>query len=195
MTLSASVRRAGRLLLVVCGYFVLAFGAHVLGGLIDQPHPDYGDGRTWFQHRLPSSLRLAEVVCFVVAVGVLLDLVSQGIGRRPLRDCDLAYYPRLLRLRGLLSHTPSRLFVIVGFLGLGGYVASAVNEVWVARILRANLVWPPERVCASIMLAWGILWVADCLRRPRAATIVAALAFLLFAVWYTTVAGVGVLRE
>jgi hypothetical protein len=175
------------------GYFALTFAFHVLGGAIDQPHPLYVKGN-WLSHRLEQSPDVALSFAILMAILVPLDLGLQSL-YRPGMPKDVAFGPRLFQLRSWITRSPAPLIVTVGFLLLAGYYTTTVLEVWREEIGAGGLVWPGERVFVSCLLAWGILWVADCTARPHHGTLVALVGYLFVGLLLLTQLGSRIIRE
>lgn len=174
-------------------YFALGFGMHLLGGAVDQPHPEYLEGN-WFTHRVGSSAQYGVALAVVMAVLVLVDLAAQYARRRQ-GPVDLAYYPRPGGIRRCFAVVPARLTLVAGFLLLAGFFASTELELRAVEMGAGGWVWPPERVFFVCLVAWGVLWLADCLPRPGYGTVVAASGFLLLVLLCKDAYYGGMLRE
>jgi hypothetical protein len=161
-------------------YFAVGFGLCLFGGFVDQPHPSYADGSTWLSHRIPLAIGIGATVAVGVVILIVIDQLARATPNVGLDE--LAYYPRPAGLKRCLSAMPARLVLVAGFLALGGWFVHTELVLSVVNMSAGGLVWPPERVLAAGLVAWGLLWLADCLGRPGRATIVAAGGFLLLAV-------------
>ena len=174
-------------------YGVLAGAFHFLGGAIDQPHPEYMEGN-WITHRLPDSVRWSEVIAAVMFVLVCVDLAVQNFGARAGQK-DLVFFPRLHKVHDFWTVDGSRWVLICGGLFFAFYWTLTSIEVWKASLI-CHIAWPPERVFISGLLSCGVVWFADCLRRPRRTTIIAAIGLTLYTfVFILPIFGIGVLRE
>ena len=174
-------------------YGVLAGAFHFLGGAIDQPHPEYMEGN-WITHRLPDSVGWSAVIAAVMFVLVLVDLAVQNLADRA-GHIDLAYFPRLHQFHDYWRVASSRWVLICAGLFFVFYWTLTSIEVWKASLI-CHIAWPPERVFISGLLFCGAVWVADCLRRPRRTTIIAAIGLTLFTfACILPIFGIGVLRE
>ncbi len=191
-----------RALLVPLIYYVVAIGFYLFGGPNDQlPNP--GTFGAWLTYRLVDSAALSNAAMWgarfaeAMLILVALDLLVQSrFGFRGLSEADTAYYPRLASLRASLSFRSPWLVLIVGFLALTGYYAMTVARVstvgtdlrlkWLPALIFAWPwwsvgKWPPEQIFVCCSLCWGVLWLADCMARPRRGTICAAIGFILAA--------------
>lgn len=173
-------------------YFVLTAAAHLLGGVIDQPHPQYQEG-TWLTHRLEQSIDWASCIAVAIMVLVPLDLMGQYAQKCDTR-MNVTYYPNPLNLSRWWSTKSARITLVAGVLLLAGYYASTVIAMTGARMGSDGIIWPPERVFLCIMWGWGIIWLADCFTRPGYATMVAAVGYLCFMLLIAP-SGLGILRE
>ncbi|HEV3005447.1 MAG TPA: hypothetical protein VGX78_13360 [Pirellulales bacterium] len=106
-----------------------------------------------------------------------------------------AYFPRIKNARAWLLSPKARMMIVIGLLCLAAYYASAVIEVFRVRQFAGGSVWPPERLFVVFMLAWGLLWIADCLVRPKHETTIAAILFMAFLLSFVLPLGSGMLRE
>jgi hypothetical protein len=190
-----TLRFLRRLLRVSLLYFGYVFFAHLFGGLVDQPHPVYATGVSWFLYRIEQSFYTPGFLLLPISLIVAIDMVVAATRGIPLNAKQLAYYPRPNDIPGLFSSIGSRLVLSVGFLGLAGYWAFAAIEIWYRKQLPHGLIWPGERVLSVFLMAWGILWVAQSLNRPRKATFGAAVAFMILSVLFAIGVGLGVLVE
>jgi hypothetical protein len=128
----------------------------------------------------------------VVSILIPFDLAHQrGRGLAPF---DVTYYPTLRGLRQCLTVVPARMVLIVGLLLLAGWLAHTQLD------LIRNSFWGnphgPPRIIAAGLVAWGIVWLADCITRPKGGTYIAAMWFLLVALFILyTVEQIGIVRE
>ena len=172
------LRWFGAVVLMPTLYFALGFGFHVLGGAIDQPHPLYVDGGDWFTKRFDRSIQTGVLLAILIGVLIPIDLIAQHL-RRGASPKDLAYFPRPGGIVRCLWVMRARLTLVAGFLLLVGYFVGTELELQLHKMGAGGLVWPPERVLFTCLVAWGLLWIADCLARPDNGTVVAAMGFLL----------------
>jgi hypothetical protein len=176
------------LIFVPALYCILATSFFLFGEAIDQPHPAYVNGN-WITVALANFLPGLPFVGIATAALVALDgSVQQS------RPRDVAYYPRFWNLRIALSRFEIRLSLLVGVMLVFGYYAATVVDVWHNEQLPAT-VWPPKRVFVTCFFLWELLWLADCLSRPKHGTIAAAIGFLCLTFFFLLPLGFGVLRE
>jgi len=161
--------------LVPIGYCGLAFTFFVLGEAIDQPHPIYTGSVTWLSVAIEHALR--ELPLFAIATPFLVGVDAVTQCGRPR---DRGYYPRIVNVWRSLAVWKVRWVLIAGGLLLGGMYASTVIDVWSAHHQPHGLIWPPKRVYETCLLFWGLLWLADCVARPRGGTMAAAVGYLCF---------------
>jgi hypothetical protein len=175
-------------------YFALSAAFHFAGGAIDQPHPIYAEGN-WITHRMPELLHWSEAIGIVMFILVSADIAVQHVVHKG-KMKDLAYFPRFQRICEFLKPDGSRWILICGAAFLALYWGQSVIEVWRWEQINSGWVWPPERFFVTCLLIWGLVWIADCLSRPRSTTIVAAVGFSVFTlIFVLPVLGTGILRE
>jgi hypothetical protein len=175
---------------IAAGYFVLAAAFCFWGGVIERACPDFPLGdwltqpgwRAWVMQRWDESLSVGLEFAIVMAVAMAADALVQY--RQPERPMDYAYYPRIEGLVKSLSLVQGRMVLMIGFLVLlGGYADLALKE------------WPhgnlagPEVAIATCLLGWNLLWIADCMSRPRHTTLWVAVAFF-FIIWIALPPGI-----
>lgn len=169
-------------------YSILILAFFLFGEVIDQPHPIYLQGN-WITVALSNFLPVLPLMFIAILILVALDAVLQQSHPR-----DVAYYPRMSQLRGVVSRTECRLTLAIGVLLVLGYYTLTSIDVWEAR-QRPATIWPPKRVFVACNFLWGFLWLADCLARPKKGTIAAAIGFLVLVFVFLSPMGFGVLRE
>jgi len=158
---------------MLAGYFLLMSAFYLFGGAIEQSHLVFAGGN-WVARRARESVLWGAHFVVVMALLTTVDAVMQFRRRDGIKD--FAYYPRVAGLVKSLSLVQGRLVLIVGFLVLfGAYVMTAVEE-WGARVQ----ILPTEVAFGTCVLGWAVLWIADCLSRPRRSTVWVAIAFLLY---------------
>ena len=182
--------RLVQLMLTPIIYYFLIFGFYLFGGpfgLVEAgPNDPITECARW-------GTRFAYTMSIVVAIDVLIQYL---LGFRRLQDLDTAYYPRMASLRTSLSRVAPRRILIAGLLGVLLYYATTVTRrpplgsdlalQWSPTLL---FWWPLEHYCLPpreqiflcCALVWGILWLVDCVCRPRRGTIYAAIGFILAA--------------
>jgi hypothetical protein len=168
----------GRVLLLVLLYFGVGFSVYYAGATDD------------FEPRRTSSVLRGMSLAGPMLVAILLDLVLARLCG--VKSADFAYYPRPQRLFETLSSRSSRLLLEVGLLLLAGYWLTVEVFIWEARQYPAWVI-EPQRLPCSLLLLWGILWLAEALARPQRTTSVAAILFIVTALWFTTGEGLSVL--
>ncbi len=184
------ILRAG---IVVAGYFGSTFLLFILDSAITQPHPVYVSG-TWLTYAARNALFWALRFGVGVAVIVTVDLGVQRIhGASSKRD--LRFYPTVKGLRNAVRAPMPRLVMVAGLLLLGGYYALVEIAIWETSRRPHGLIWPPHRLFVVCLISWGVLWIADCLRRPGGGTIVGAIAFTTWATLSTLSIAFGCLVE
>jgi len=160
-------------------YFAFGTALYFFGGLVDMPHPTFAEG-TWYGRRLADSAVLGLFLSVASIPLFALDQLVQGAaGRRPK---DYTYHPRPSALWRCWLVPESRAILIIGLLLLAGWFAHSELVLRAVSSGAGGLVWPPERVVGAGLVAWGLLWLADCVRRPAGGTVFAAVLFLFFAV-------------
>jgi hypothetical protein len=170
-------------------YCILAFAFFMFGEAIDQPHPIYAHGN-WLTSGVANFIQFIPIFAVAALILVAIDAaVQRG------RPRDSAYFPRFSTLWRGLSSIQIRLVLIVGVSLVLGYYAVSVIDVWSAQHSRAGLIWPPKRVFVTCCFLWGLLWLADCLPRPRRGTMAAAVGFLCLTFLLLLPLGFGVLGE
>jgi hypothetical protein len=182
--------------LVSALYFAETLAFHILAGAIDQPYTVYAEGN-WFTHRIGESAFMGLVVAVAMFVIVSIDLAVQYMEgeRSPKNTAYHAYLPRIRNIRSWLLSPEARMTIVIGLLCLAAFYASTAIEVFRVRQFAGGLVWPPETLFAVFMLAWGLLWIADCLVRPKHETMIAAILYIMFVLLFVLPSGSGMLRE
>jgi hypothetical protein len=158
-------------------YFLLVSTFSLFGALIDQPHPTYIVGN-WLSGELCNCIFRGIVFSVLMLILIATDLAVQHFIYHKSK-CDIMFYPQPVNLWNNVSLPRLRLVLIVGGLLLLGYYAHTVIYLWKFQESPGGLIWPSERVFFTCMVGWGILWIADCLARPRFGTGLAAIGFLL----------------
>jgi hypothetical protein len=88
---------------------------------------------------------------------------------------DFGYFPRIAGVISSLSLVQGRVVFMVGFFALfGGSALTAIRK-----CEARGMFSPVDTIFESCVLCWVILWVVDCMSRPRKKIIWAALAFLI----------------
>jgi hypothetical protein len=168
---------------IAAGYFLLISAFHFLGGAIEQRRPAFPlghwltfvTGREWWTRRWGEAFSLGVEFAIVMAVLMTVDALLQR--RDSAGPTDLAYYPRVGGLVKSLSLVQGRLVLILGFLFFLGVNADlAVQEFADGRLAG------PEVALYTCVMGWNVLWIADCLSRPRYTTLWVAVAFFVNAV-------------
>jgi hypothetical protein len=173
-------------------YFILTFSFHLLGGIIEQPHPVYLEGH-WFTNQIKKSSQFASLFAVFMFICVPIDLRCQR-DFDPAKTVDIAYYPRFNKIREWIQNSDSRWTILLVVFYLTYYLAASLIEQWQIELSAGGLVWPPERVPYVCVLLWGTFWIADCFCRSSKGTIVAAFFFTLFVIVFATPIN-GFLRE
>jgi hypothetical protein len=159
-------------------YCTLATIFFLFGEAIDQPHPAFLIGN-WVTAALDNFWPVLPIVGIATVILVALDGVVQQS-----RPRDVAYYPRFSNLRTALARFELRLPLVIGLMLVFAYYAFTVVEVWHNQQYPGELYWPPKRVFLTCLFLWEVLWLADCLSRPRHGTIVAAIGYLCFTFFF-----------
>jgi hypothetical protein len=120
-----------------------------------------------------------------ILVFAMADVLVRAFQARP--SDDFRYYPVLRGPRVLVRKAGSRLILISGAFVLAGYWTYMGIQIWAeGQSPHGNMLLPPM-IFHSCLLTWGIGWTADCARRPRGGTIVAAALFTAWTVFLTVV--------
>jgi hypothetical protein len=168
-------------------HFALGFALFILEGMIDRPSAMYG-WRNWLTAVIPAASGFGAFIGVLAAILVPFDIAAQV--RRKVVRLDLAYYPRPAGLRRCLAELPARMFLTVGLLLLAGWLVHTQLDLMLRHAL------PPPRILAAGLVAWGILWLADCLARPKGGTFVAGTWFLVLALFIAwTIGSMDTVRE
>ena len=69
--------------------------------------------------------------------------------------------------------------MILGSLYLRFYNASLLTVHWRRSPFREDWDWTPGQIITTLLCLYGLIWIADCLIRPRQGTITAAGGFTL----------------
>ena len=176
-----------RLLSLLIIYFALVPSVSIIDGLIEQPHPLYGQ-----THHV---VVMGSVLALYMLFWILLDAAIQWSYFQSVARIDWAYYPRLSQLPAVFSNRSSRLTAVIGLVLIMGYVVCVEANVWLMSLHRHGSIWPPEVILCGLLLLWGALWLADCLNRRDHTTVVAAIGFTLGAALFTVVTGMGIVIE
>ena len=174
-------------------YFGLTTGLYIFAGAVDQPHPAYAVGG-WLSRRVNESLSWGGLFAALMSVIVLLDAKGQCTSCDS-REKDGRYYPRFRGVLRSFSVPRARVVLLIGLSSLFGYYALTAIRLYEIGSYPGGIDWPPERVFFVCMVGWGILWVADCMSRPRPTTLLAAIGFLLCSWFFISPFAWSVLRE
>jgi len=150
--------------------------AFMLDEVTIQPLIRYCDGTTSLTpRRLLESGVVGWACAFAICIGALypVDVMRQGL-RAEVSEYDLAFYPTLLGLRRALGVRRARIVLVAGALLVAGYGAHVGVVLWSASFHPCGLMYPPRLVFAICAAPWAVLWVGDCLARPRCGTKLAA---------------------
>jgi hypothetical protein len=167
-----------RWLMLCTLYFSMSWILYVLDYAITQPHYAYNSFATWSTIAVREGVAVSLEVTVVIGVLVPIGLVVQRSPR------DLDYYPHFGNSTAVFHSLGSRLILISGGLLLAGYLAAVAIELWESSQRPHGLIWPGHYIYGVLMTLWGVLWMADCLTRPRRGSIVAAILFTVLAVLY-----------
>jgi len=166
-------------------YFVLGFATYMLDKFTIQPFIYYCDGTTslTLRHILSSGV-LGWACAFALCIGILypFDLMRQGFPAEA-AEYDLAYYPTIPGLRRALRVRRARVFLVVGTLLVAGYGAHVAITLWSASFHPHGSMYPPHYVFAICAALWSVLWLGDCLARPRRGTTLAAVGYAALALF------------
>ncbi len=169
-------------------WFVLPCVLFVMDDCIIQPHTTYATG-TWFSLAIPGALHWS---CWVAAGMAIIFPFGVAIQKSP---ADVAYYPRLQNFPAMFRSLFPRMVVTWGVLLLAGYWVYTAIDVLEASHRAHGLLWPPHYFFVIGMMLWGVLWIADCLTRPRYGSILAAVLFTAWIAVSTLPIAFGVMRE
>jgi hypothetical protein len=167
---------------VAAGYFFLIAAFHVSGGAIEQRYPGFqiadrlaGVARQeWLTQRWDEARLLGMEFAAVMLALMSVDAMLQS--RQPDAAKDFAYYPRIGGLGKSLCLVQGRLILILGLLLLFVMNADLALAQW-PRGRAAS----PDLALTTCILGWNLLWIVDCLSRPRCATLWVPVAFLFCA--------------
>ena len=180
-----------RLVVGAVGYFAGLFSFAMIGGAVDQPHPDMGQ-MAWAQWRAMHAMLLACVFTAAVMLAMFLSVMVDRCYRRPM---DLRFYPVAGRFRAMWGTCRSRVVLWAGVLGIVFYLAWTMIEQWRLSQIPHGLLWPPERVFVSVVWLWCIVWLSEAIARPARGAWVAAMLYLVFSLCLGLPLAVGWLVE
>jgi hypothetical protein len=178
------VQRRYRLVLLPCLYFALAFALHFAGGVLDSPHPRSALAAACLAQRAVDSVSWGFAFALLISILIPLEVFAIGMNS-VLNRTEGAFYPRLSRLRALISHLGSRLVAMAGFAFLTAYYVWTATMVYRMRSGHFGPAVLPEyeRILFFGMAGWASLWIAECLSRPRGGTLGIAMLFLLVTIF------------
>lgn len=160
---------------VACGYGFLAFALFLLDSVITQPHAVYVTG-TWLTHATWNAFRFSWWFTLGIAAVVPIDLLVQR-ERRGATSPDFCFHPTVRGLRRAISSPLPGLVLLSSFVLLAAYYVHIEVTMWRINQRPHGLIWPPHWLFVISVLLWGMLWVADCIRRPAGGTIIGAIVF------------------
>jgi hypothetical protein len=171
---------------------VIVFLLAMLEGIFDQPHPDFGPGRSWVMYQVIESCKLSPVFTvgfvFSVAMSFAVDYWLHG-------SIDARLFLSLTRFGKALRFLPSRLIFLSGGLGVIGYLVSTQVEFWEQRQIPCGMIWPPERFFVAAMWMWCVVWLGETIVPPRRPALVAAIIWSIACLCLTLPLSGGWIRE
>ena len=169
---------AARWLATCLLYFVVTFLFFMVDATINQPHPIYISG-TWLTYELPKGLVVSCVSAGVIGVIAAAHMALQW-WRRSDADYDFAFYPTIDGILRARQSAGPRLIMIVGATLLAVYFGLTQYDQWLTEQRPHGIAWPAYWMFVILMLSWCVLWIADCLTRPRRGITAAAAIFTFF---------------
>jgi hypothetical protein len=170
------VWRALLVWVVYAGLGLLASAAEALYRLLDGRALEKG----WVYGALV--LGVVRIGC-PMALVALVGIWHQWLGKPT--EIDYGYFPRPGAFLRILKSRLAMAIVCAGLLLLfvywyytGRQIAFALAHTYGTPVL------PPRALC-TILLAWGFLWMAEALTRPRRTTLAAATAYTSVCLWVT----------
>jgi hypothetical protein len=158
---------------ILVGYFFLIFAFCLVSGMIDRsclPLPKADSLARCAEESVLWAVRLTTTVVILISLDAVMQLRQENEIK------DFAYYPRVTGLVKSLSLVRCRLVLVAGFLILFGNYALIVVEVWRA----GTPILPLDITFKTCVWGWAVLWIADCLCRPRRIAVWVAIAFLVY---------------
>jgi hypothetical protein len=149
----------------------------MLGGVLEQFHPLLFPLDKWLNNRLAESALWSTYFVGALVVLITIDLILQF--RQKDKVKDFMYYPNVITLLKSASNIRSRMVIIIGFMLLFGNYTIIAVDVWRAR----SQILPLEISFKTCIWGWCVLWIADCLCRPRHISVWIAIGFLLFSIF------------
>jgi hypothetical protein len=168
---------------VAAGYFVLIATFCYWGGAIALTSPDLpvGDWLTphhwpdWLTHKCHESLTCGTIAGVVLIILMAVDALMQRA--LPVEERDFAYYPRIGGLMNSFSLLQGRLVLLIGFLVVLAIYADFAVAQWKAH----GRISASQTPFVASAVGWVVLWIADCVSRPRSTTLWVAILFLFIA--------------
>ena len=156
-------------------YFVVGFLLYLLAEAINQSIVSHRTWK-WFGDGIDEYIGAGMVIGLLAFVIVCIDLFMRLVHGTELLQ-DVAHFPRFWRASDWFRSRSSRTVIVVGSLALAAYYTMFVLEVF--RQGHGGTVVAPNLLLNVFLLAWGMLWFADCLTRKARGTLPAAISFLL----------------
>jgi hypothetical protein len=178
-------------ILVGCSYYVFALVAWYAGILCDPRQHYFADAGAFAWHAQETQM-VSGLTGIVMAVAAMFEAALQ-LDSGP-SAVDFRFYPRLSYGFEWMRHRGIRLLFVVWLLLMAGWAINTEVILYRNYLMAGGNVWFPNRGGVILLGTWALFWFADALCRPRASTVICAIA-LGCVVLLAMGSGFSVLRE
>ena len=179
-----ALAQVGHIALLIAAYFVAIVLVRIVAAFPERPRPFDNMFHQNFLLTVKDAMSYEVMLpIYSILIGIPLSVLFQYI-RSP-GKVDMAFYPRLQRIGRLRSSSQSRMTMIIGGVLLACYwVLTSIPD------FRGRPRLPSERVFCTVLILWGVVWIADTFSRAGRTTYGTALTYLYACLLVATVIGV-----